>query len=234
MVPVFIRDVTEFFPTVYPSTRHLVMVDLNDLQQYLRRIPSGDLLSPEEIWLSLDEEFDRGLLVQSVRDVLPNRLSIQDRAAEEDLARRDPLSGGGWNGLTVISMSAIAVAVVLTLIIHAVVSVHTGRVDLSVAWALGLSRIQIFFALALDSLVVAVLGIAAGTAFGFWPGRWLLGYLDLMERGGPSVPPMVPTMHEWLLVLVLGSLVAAAILGLVFAAVFARRLRLPEILRAGE
>ena len=234
LVPVVIMDVTDFFPTLYPSTSRFVIVDLNDFQQYIRRIPSGNLLSPAEMWLSLNEEVDRGPLVQSVRDVLPDIIFIRDRAAEEDQARRDPLAGGGWNGLTILSMSAIAVAVVLTLIIHAVVSVHTGRVDLTVAWALGLSRMQIFFALALDSLVVAVLGIAAGTALGIWPGGSLLGSLDLTEGGGPSVPPMVPTMHEWLLVLVLGSLVAASILGLVFAAVFARRLRLPEILRAGE
>ena len=67
-----------------------------------------------------------------------------------------------------------------------------------------------------------------------WPGRWLLGWLNPTERGQPLVPPMVPTTHDWLLILILGSLVAAAFLGLGFAAVFARRLRLPEILRAGE
>ncbi len=234
LVPVVIMDVTDFFPTLYPSRRPFIMVDLNDLQQYVRRLPSVGQLIPGELWLSLDEEVDRGPLVQSMRDVLPAIVFIQDRAAKEDQARRNPLAGGGWNGLTVLGMSAIAVAVVLALIIHAVVSVHTGRLDLSVAWALGLSKVQIFFALALDSLIVTVPGLAAGTALGIWPGRWLLGALNPTERGEPLVPPMVPTMHDWLLILILGGLVAAAILGLGFAAVFARRLRLPEILRAGE
>ena len=234
LVPIVFMDVTDFFPTLYPERRPFVMVDLNDLQQYVRRLPSGDLLNPAEVWVSLNQEFDRGPLVQSIRDVTPEILFIEDRAAAEDLARRDPLAGGGWNGLTALSMSAIAVAVVLTLIVHAVAAVSTGRVDLSVAWALGLTKAQIFFALALDSVIVAVLGIAAGTALGIWPGRWLLRSLQPTERGNPLVPPMVPAMHEWLLILVLGSLVAAAILGLLFAAVFARRLRLPEILRAGD
>ena len=234
LVPVEIFDVTEFFPTLYPSKRPFIMVGLKDLQEYVRRIPSGDLLQPAELWLNLDKELDRGPVVASIRDSLPDILLTQDRAADEELARRDPLAGGGWNGLTILSMTAIALAVVLTLIIHAVVSVRTGRVDLSVAWALGLSKVQIFFALALDSLLVAVLGIAGGTALGLWPGRWLLRSLNPTERGNPLVPPMAPAMHDWLLILVLGSLVGAAILGLVFAAVFARRLRLPEILRAGE
>ena len=234
IVPVVIMGVTDYFPTLFPYRRPFVIVDLNDLQQYLRRLPSGNVLTSAEIWVSLDEDLDRGPLLQSIRDVMPQIFFIQDRAAAEELARRDPLAGGGWNGLTVLSMSAIAVAVVLTLIIHAVVSVQTGRVDLSVAWALGLSKIQIFLALALDSLIVTALGLAAGIALGIWPGRWLLGSLNPTERGQPLVPPMVPTMHEWLLILILGSLVAAAILGLGFAAVFARRLRLPEILRAGE
>ena len=234
LVPVVIMEVTDFFPTLYPSRSPFIIVDLNDLQQYVRRLPSVGEAIPGELWVSLDEEFDRGPLVQAMRDVVPGIIFIQDRAAREDLARRNPLAGGGWNGLTVLGMSAIAVAVVLALIIHAVVSVRTGRLDISVAWALGLSKVQIFFAMALDSLIVTVLGLAAGTAIGIWPGRWLLGSLNPTERGQPLVPPMVPAMHEWLLILILGGLVAAAILGLGFAAVFARRLRLPEILKAGE
>ena len=234
LAPVVITDVTDFFPTLYSSTLPFDIVDLSDFKQYTRRIPSGDVLPITEAWVSLDEEFDRRSLVQEVRDVLPDRISLRDRAAEQGLARRDPLAGGGWNGLTVLSMSAIAVAVVLTLIVHALVSIHTGRLDISVAWALGLSKLQIFLSLALDNLIVAVLGIAAGTALGIWPGGWLLGSLDLTESGLAPVPPMVQTMHEWLLVLVVASLAAAAILGLIFGAVFARRLRLPEILRGGD
>jgi len=234
IIPVVIMGVTDYFPTLFPSSRPFVMVDLIDLQQYLRRLPSSNVLTSKEMWIGLDEKFDRGVVIQSIRDVLPGIFFIQDRGAAEDLARGDPLAGGGWNGLTVLSMTAIAIAVVLTLIIHAVVSVQTGRVDLSIAWALGLSKIQIFFALALDSLIVTALGLGSGIALGIWPGRWLLGWLDPTERGQPLVPPMVPTTHDLLLILILGSLVAAAILGLGFAAVFARRLRLPEILRAGE
>ncbi len=150
------------------------------------------------------------------------------------MTRRNPLAGGGWNGLTILGLSAVTVAVVLTLAMHAAVAIHTSRVDLTVARALGFSRAQIFLSLGLERLLVAVLGLGAGGAIGFGLGRWVLGFLDITASGRPVLPPMDVSVQGWLAALVFAGLAAASLLSLLFATMVARRLRVPDILRTGE
>ena len=81
---------------------------------------------------------------------------------------------------------------------------------------------------------MAVVGLGAGAAVGTWLGRWVMGFLDITTRGGPAIPPMIIAVHQWLLALVLAGLVVASLLGLLVAAVSANRLKVADILRAGE
>jgi hypothetical protein len=86
----------------------------------------------------------------------------------------------------------------------------------------------------LERVLVAIVGLAIGSAAGVWMGRWILGYLDVNTRGERSIPPMILAAQEWLIISVLGGLAAALILGLIVAAVSALRLRAADILRTGE
>ena len=233
LVPVVVRDVTELFPTIEPSSRPFLLVSLEDYRQYIKRIHGGKLKPPEEFWVSLKDTDNRGQAILSVKQGLTGLAIIRDREAAVDLAQRDPLAGGGWNGLTILSMSALTIAVVLALGTSAAVSVRTGRVDLIVIRALGFSRLQLLLSLALERSVVALLGIAAGSAIGVWLSRWVLGFLDITASGRPVVPPMIVTAHDGLMVLVFVDLVAALAVAILFAALSARRLRAPDILRAG-
>ena len=160
-------------------------------------------------------------------------VSIRDRTAMVEVARRNPLAGGGWNGLTILAVSAIAVAVVLTLAAHGTVAVRSSQVHLTVARALGFSGFQIFLSLALERLLVAALGIGAGSVIGVWLGRWVLGFLDITPRGNLVIPPMVVNFELWLIGLVLAVLAAATVGSIILTEFWARKLRVPEVLRLG-
>ena len=112
-----------------------------------------------------------------------------------DTAQRNPLAGGGWNGLTIFSMAAIGIAVLLTLTVHALVSIRMGRMDLAVTRVLGFSRRQIFLSLATERLIISVLGIAAGAGMGYWPGLEVLELVDLTSQGSHPVPPLLPSVQ---------------------------------------
>ena len=58
-------------------------------------------------------------------------------------------------------------AVLIALATHAVVSIRAGRVELTVVRTLGFSRIQIFLSLALERVVVSLLGLMMGGAVGY-------------------------------------------------------------------
>ena len=233
LIPLVVRDVVDYFPTINPRAGTFVMVSLQDYEQYIRRISGGRVKPPEEFWVSLEDGADRGQAISSMRERLPYPISVRDSEAVVDLNQRYPLAGGGWTGLTILGMSAMTMAAVLALGLYAVVSVHTGRVDLTVVRVLGLSRSQMLLSLALERAVVALVGIAAGTAIGIWLSRWVLGFLDITAAGQPVIPPMIVTFQGWLTALVFLELVAAVVIAIGFAAASASKLRAAEILRRG-
>ena len=124
-------------------------------------------------------------------------------------------------------------AVVLALGTHAAVAVRTGRVELTVARALGFSRGQMLMSLVLERLVVALVGMVAGAVVGAVLAWWTLGFLDRSSSGREIVPPMLITTEQWIIALTVISLVVAAVLAILLAAVQAGRLRPSDILRTG-
>ena len=234
LVPITVAGLINYFPTVNPASQPLLMVSLEDLRQYLKRIPRGIYRPPEHLWLGLDPGADREAVIEDVKERMSFLMSLRDRDREVDVARRDPLAGGGWNGLTLLGIFVVTVAVVLTLALHGVAAVRTGRVDLIVAQTLGFSRIQLTASLALERAVVAIVGIGVGAGVGLWMGRLVLGYLDITPRGRPVIPPMIPIVEDWVAGSVVVGLVVATLLAFGFVVVAARRLHAPEVLRIGE
>ena len=233
-LPLEVRGVADYFPTIDPSSRPFLLVALEDYREYVRRAYGGVIRPVGELWVSLDDSADRGRTISLIEEQLPSFASIRDGDALADLSQRNPLAGGGWNGLTILGISALTVAALLALGAYAAVSVHTGRIDLTVARALGMSRLQILLFLALERVLVAVLGVAAGAAIGGLLGWWVLGFLDVSSSGRPLLPPMVVTIQEWLVVVVLVDLAVALMVAIAFATFSARKLRPSDILRTAE
>ena len=233
LVPVVIRGVTDYFPTMTSSSRRFVVVSLADYNDYLRRV-GGNASGIAEYWVDLDDEVDRSQVIAALRDALPPAARIQDRALAVDTARRNPLAGGGWNGLTILGISALTLAVVVTLGTHAVVSVFNGRVDLTVARALGFSRVQVLFSFVLDRAIIAAFGMVTGGIVGFLLSRWVLGFLDSTASGRDIIPPVIFTAQGGIITLTFACLIAATVLAVVLALLSARRLRASDILRTIE
>ena len=233
IVAVTVSEVTDYFPTLSPSIPFL-LVSIEEYRSYLSTIPGGQFDPPKEYWVSVAEDADREEVLLSMSEVLPPYTYVRDRQKAADLAQRDPLAGGGWNGLTIVNMSALTIVVVLALAIYAHTSLRTARVDLSVVRAMGLSKTQLLLSLALERFVVAVVGIAAGTVIGLWLGDWVLGYLDITAGGRAKVPPMVITLQYWLIALVFLELLVALVTVTFFASRLAGKLKASDILRTAQ
>ena len=234
LVPVVIRGTADYFPTLNALTRPFLIVPLEPYKQYARRTSLERVKEPNAFWASVQGDADRVQVVASLHERIGAFVSIKDRDLLVETARRNPLAGGGWNGLTFLSMTAITVAVLLTLVIHSLVAIHTGRVDLAVARTLGFSRLQLALSLALERGLTAIFGLVVGSVVGIWLSRWVLGFMDIDARGRPIIPPMVLEVQDGLVVGALGGLIAATLLGLLVAVVFVRRLNVPDVLRTGE
>ena len=233
-VPLQFVGITDHFPTMRAGLKPFFLVDLIGFREYARRLPVSSIDDPGEMWLGLKDGVDREEVVARIGEVIPGLVTVRDSKSVADLAERNPLAGGGWNGLTMFSMVAIGIAVFLTLTVHAVVSIRMGRVDLAVARALGLSRGQIFLSMAMERSVIVVLAVVTGGVMGYWPGLEILELIDLTPRGAAPVPPMLPSVQVWLVFGVISGLVAISAFSVGLAAIAAMRLNTAEVLRSGN
>ena len=233
LVPVVVRRLTDYFPSMSPPSRPFLLVNMEEYRQYMRRVPgSYTLNSPNEVWVSLNDSISRSSTILSISR-LPGVTSVEDRDAVVELAQRNPLAGGGWNGLTILSMSVLTMAIAVALGTYSAVSVQAGRIDLTISGALGLSKIEVLLSLVLERFLVMITGIAIGSAVGLWLSRWVLGFLDKTIDGTPVVPPMIVTTHGGLMALVYLDLLAALAIAVLVTMLSVRRLNAPDILRSG-
>jgi hypothetical protein len=231
-IPVEVVAVSDLFPTVTNLYRPFLLLDLDSYLSYLRLLPPGSLdTSPEEIWLSLDPGYDAQTVIAEITENLAGFASVKDRRSDAARASSNPLAGGGWDGLTGLSMAGIGLAVVTVLLLHSAASVRAGRVDTAVARALGMSSRQLFLSLAAERWMMAGAAIAAGAAIGYWPGLELVQLLDLNHTGSGSAPPMIPQVHVILLASVLAGLTAAVTASVVLGVLLIRRLSPVDVLR---
>ena len=231
-IPIKVVGVSDLFPTVTSFHRPFLLLDINSYQSYLRILPPASVRpSPPEIWLSLDPAYERRSVIADVTQLLPPLASVTDRQREAVKASRNPLAGGGWNGLTGLSMAGIGLVVLTALLLHSRASARAGSVDTAVAKALGMSNPQLFLSLGAEKWLMGGVAIVTGAAIGYWPGLELVRLLDPTSRGTGPVPPMIPDVHGLLLFSVLIGLAAALVASTVLAAILAHRAKPFDVLR---
>ena len=235
VVPTRITGTVNHFPTL-DTGRPFVVVSVHELRAWLAQAPGANPISPDEWWFDIanDPNFDRPAVAAAILDVGYRLSYLRDRADAVDLATRNPLAGGAWDALTGIGLAALALAVGLALCAHAAVAVREQRVDMSVGAALGVPRWQRFAGLALERIVIAVLGIVIGGLSGWALARWTLGELAGNAAGGDVTPPLVFVAQGPWLAATFICLALAAIAAVTLAGVVAGRLRPPEVLRETE
>ena len=168
VIPVQVVDVIDRFPTIQSPKTPFLLVNIDDYESFVARMPrSQPADAPREAWVALNDSVARSSAVLAVRRV-EGVTSVEDRDAAVELARRNPLAGGGWNGLTILSLAALTVAAAVALGAHSVVSIQAGRIDLTLSEALGLTRLEVLLSQVLERVVVAGIGAAIGSAVGLW------------------------------------------------------------------
>ncbi len=233
VVPTHVTSTVSHFPTL-DERRSLLVVSVHELRAWLAQAPGAQRVTPEEWWFDIADDVDRQRVAQEIQGVGYRLSFLRDRAAEVDIATRNPLAGGAWNALTGIGLAALALAVGLALCAHAAVAVQEQRVDLSVGAVLGVPRWQRYAGLALERTIIAVLGIVVGGLAGWGLAWWTLGQLAGNASGGKVTPPIIFVAEGPWLAATFICLAVAATAAIGLAGAVAGRLRPPEVLREAE
>ena len=233
-IPIEIKAVANFFPATDPVFNSFLVLDLETLDLYQRYLPRPRPVFPSEFWIGLEPGADKAKLLEELRQLFPPDAPIIDREGEADSALDDPLAGGAWYGLALMAVGTLSGVAVVGMMLYTALAFRRTRLELGLLRAIGFTRRQVGLTLALEGVMVAIVGLAVGAGAGTWMGRWALSYLDVTNAGLEVVPPLILTWDDQLMALAYAGVALAALLGTVLAVTLATQIRLAEVLRVEE
>ena len=235
MIPVLIKDKTKHFPSITDPSSQFTIINIIDYENYIDALPTTDTTGTEtEFWLSLDNNASRKSVIRSIQDFSDGGVNIVDSREKLNIAIRNPLSGGGWNGLTIISLSVLTIAIAVALFTSSIVSLQNSSLDITIARILGLSKTGVFLSIVLERILVGVIGMLAGTMLGISLSNWILGFLDITADGTESIPTMVITINQSITQFVYLDIIATSFISIALAFTYVLKLDTPVILRNGN
>lgn len=228
----------ETFPT-YDDQRDdpILIVDRGALLERIYGSASAgvSLAVDDELWVAAPYDEWHQMVPQSsddadaVDDQRHNQILTLGQA-RDDLAA-DPLIVASWNGVFIGALAAVAIASAFGLVVLTAVTAQARRVEFAVCQSVGMSMRQILAMIALEQLIIIVIGLGAGLLVGTQAGAILLDFFALTPDGRDVVPPL-QFIIDWPGVGVLfGALVGLFTLNLGAFLWFLRRIELHGALR---
>ena len=160
------KEVADYFPTVYSTLGRSLVVDLAYLNGYLSLLPLARAHEPTEFWLDVDNGIKRDQVITDLEEIYASPSIIRDREQQVQEAVNNTLVGSAWRGLSLLASVALGGAVIIGLGIYAGSTVRRAKQEISVLHALGLPRRRLGIPLVLEVVLVTVLGLGVGTVVG--------------------------------------------------------------------
>lgn len=228
----------ETFPT-YDDQRDdpIVIVDRAALVDRIYGSASAgvSLAVDDELWVAAPYDEWHQMVPQTSEDADADVDQRHDQIltlgqARNDLAA-DPLIVASWNGVFIGALAAVAIASAFGLVVLTAVTAQARRVEFAVCQSVGMSMRQILAMIALEQLIIIVIGLGAGLIVGTQAGAILLDFFALTPDGRDVVPPL-QFIIDWPGVGVLfGALVGLFAINLGAFLWFLRRIELHGALR---
>jgi hypothetical protein len=226
--PVRIVGSYRHFPTLDPALPS-VLVDLptHVASSFTRQ---GSVAQPSQWWLETGDDRD---VAEQLRAAPYRSLSVVSRSERERELLEDPAPLGVIGTLT-LGFFVAAVFAAVGYAAGAASSTRSRMLEFAVLRTLGLRTSQLSGWIGLESALVVVLSLLAGTALGLVVAWLVLPYVALGAAGEAPVPSVQLTV-PWVTVLGLDLAVLGALVAIAAAQVtYVRRLRPAPVLRGGE
>ncbi len=209
-VPVVIRDMVDYFPTLDPEGTGFVLADLDLLLNHLNLLGPLSTISPNELFISTIEG-SHEVVVNVAQSLVRAETQIHDQKSQLNVIREDPLITGGWKVLVFFSIGIILFTATLGYITYLLSSAASSRGEMGYLQAIGLSRRQIMGIVTIEHLVMAVVGVAIGTWAGIQMAKLSVSSVSQTEAGRPILPPFI-LVTEWGIMAIIYAILAAIVL----------------------
>ena len=213
LIPVVIRDTVDYFPTLNPHGAGFVLADLDGLLKHINMVSPLYAETANEIFIA--EAPGAGESVrEAVSSLTRSTLEIRDKDSLLESVRLDPLVTAGWKAMVLLSLAIIVFTAGLGYVTYLLSFAANRRSEMGFLQSLGLSGRQMSGLLALEHLVIVVIGLGLGSWAGLEMGRRMVSSVAVTEKGDAVVPPFI-LMTDWSFLLpIYGALIALFLVAL--------------------
>jgi len=235
-LPVVVKDTVDFFPTLDPSEKVFVIVNL-DRAINLRNVMIGGstYFYPNEVWLTVtDDEGQRQEVLDTLKSGGYRAHRLHDRKATIAGSREDPLVAAGWGGVLLIAFLGVILVSGLGFVVYAYLSARARQLEFAILRTLGFSLRQIIGLICFEQIFIITAGMGIGTIVGLRLSAMMMPFLQLTERGEMVLPPFILTT-DWLTVGIAYIILTVAFaVTISLVVLFFSRVALHRTLRMGE
>jgi len=235
-LPVVVEDAVDFFPTLDPSEKAFLIVNL-DRAINLRNVILGGSAHfyPNEVWLTVTEdEEQRQEVIDTLKGGGYNAHRLHDREATIAGSREDPLVAAGWGGVLLIAFLGVILVSGLGFVVYAYLSARARQLEFAILRTLGFSLRQIIGLICFEQIFIITVGMGIGTIVGLQLSDLMMPFLQLTERGQMVLPPFILTT-DWLTIGIAYIILTVAFgVTISLVVLFFSRVALHRTLRMGE
>ena len=213
-VPVVIRDVVSYFPTLNPVHRGFILADLDGLLRHLSIVSPSGAIAPNELFIA-DAPGAGEAVREAVRRLVGPGHLVRDKDEMLESVRLDPLVTAGWKAMVLVSLGIILFTAGLGYVTYLLSFAERNRTEMGFLQSLGLSRGQLIGLVSLEHIVIVLSGLALGTWAGFQMSTLMISSVAVTETGQQVVPPFIRTTDWGLL-----APIYVALVGIFLAALY--------------
>ena len=195
LLPLVVRDVVDYFPTLSPDGDGFLLVELDNLVRHMKIVTPQVSVVANEVFLS--EAPTAGRSVMEMATVMTRPFAtVKDLDAQLEATGSDPLTSAGWRAMMGLALVLVLLAAGIGYSTYLLSIAGRGRSELGFLRSIGFSRIQVVLLLGFEHLAVAAVGLGLGTWVGMTVSRLMVSSVTVTERGEQILPPFVLTT-EW-------------------------------------
>ena len=235
VVPVFVVEEADFFPTINPDDGGFMIANLDHLFYFSAIQDFESVVFPSEAWFVGPE--DPELRAATIETLAFRPFQLTDFVDQQELLEvegSDPLTAAGGSGILLVSFVAVGTLIALAFLVTVYITAQRRMVEMAVMRTLGLSGRQILAQLTVEYGAIVAIGLVVGTILGTRITRLMLSFLEVTELGTPVRPPFVIDTDWTVVAISYGVLVLVFVLGVSGAWRFFARLALSRVLRLSE
>ncbi|MBM3934443.1 MAG: hydroxyisourate hydrolase [SAR202 cluster bacterium] len=233
LVPVEVREIVDFFPTVDPGQGHFVVADMGQLLSYLNLMSHLGNTDPNELFVSTAGH-DEVAMRQMLADFVKGMVNYQSGSERLQAVRLDPLTSSGWKAMVLVALGIVLMAATFGYVSYLLLVAGKSKHEVGFLKSMGLSRLQLGALVGFEHMAIVGMGLGLGTWAGFQMSRMMVSPLAVTDQGQTVVPPFVMITDWGLMAPTYIAIVALFVAALVVLNRTIGRVDMHAIARAGD